>query len=115
MSMWRMRSSIAPRPVWSMRCSINWRGACVPANSSGPSRAVARRADPSSAEDRLIARYFRPLARHPGALGLRDDAAQITPPAGCDLVITADAVVGGVHFFPDDPPDTIARKALRVN
>ena len=28
---------------------------------------------------------------------------------------TADAVTGGVHFFPDDPPDAIARKALRVN
>ena len=26
-------------------------------------------------EDHLIATYFRPLARHPGALGLADDAA----------------------------------------
>jgi len=30
-------------------------------------------------------------------------------------VITTDAVVEGVHFLADDPPDTIARKALRVN
>ena len=29
--------------------------------------------------------------------------------------LTADAIVGGVHFFPDDPPDAIAQKALRVN
>ena len=40
---------------------------------------------------------------------------RIAPPAGCDLVLTADGIVGGVHFFPDDPPDTVARKALRVN
>ena len=36
-------------------------------------------------------------------------------PAGDDLVVTTDAIVEGVHFLPDDPPDTIARKALRVN
>jgi len=40
-----------------------------------------------SGEERLIARYFAPLAKHPGALGLTDDAAAITPPAGCDLVL----------------------------
>jgi thiamine-monophosphate kinase len=68
-----------------------------------------------SGEDRLIAQYFRPLARHPAALGLLDDAAMLTPPEGCDLVLTKDAVVGGVHFFTDDPPGAIARKALRVN
>jgi thiamine-monophosphate kinase len=68
-----------------------------------------------SAEDRLIARYFRPLATAPGALGLIDDAAALTPPAGCDLVLTTDGVIAGVHFFPDDPPDSIARKALRMN
>ena len=28
---------------------------------------------------------------------------------------TADTVVAGVHFLADDPPDLIARKALRVN
>ncbi|MEA2975748.1 MAG: thiamine-monophosphate kinase [Alphaproteobacteria bacterium] len=68
-----------------------------------------------SAEDHLIAKYFRPLAKHPGALGLLDDAAVLTPPAGCDLVLTKDALVAGVHFFADDPPSAIARKALRVN
>ena len=30
---------------------------------------------PLSGEERLIARYFRPLAKHPGAFGLVDDAA----------------------------------------
>lgn len=68
----------------------------------------------SSGEDDLIARYFRPLARDPGAFGLVDDAA-ILAAAGEDIVVTTDAVVAGVHFLPDDPPDTIARKALRVN
>lgn len=69
----------------------------------------------TSAEERLIALYFRPLATHPGALGLGDDAAVLTPPPGCDLVLTTDGVIAGVHFFPDDPPDDIGRKALRMN
>ncbi len=68
-----------------------------------------------SAEDRLIARFFRPLAVHPGALGLADDAAFITPPAGHDLVLKTDAIIGDVHFFADDAPREVARKALRVN
>src|SRR6201989_3472202 len=68
----------------------------------------------TSAEDSLIARYFRPLATDPGAFDLTDDAA-ILKPSGDELVVTTDAIVEGVHFLPDDPPDTIARKALRVN
>ncbi len=68
----------------------------------------------ASAEDSLIARYFRPLATDPGAFDLTDDAA-ILRASGDDLVVTTDAIVEGVHFLPDDPPDTIARKALRVN
>lgn len=68
-----------------------------------------------SGEDKLIERFFKPLAAHPGALALSDDAAYLTPPAGCDLVLTADMTVAGVHFFPDDPPETIGKKALRVN
>jgi len=71
--------------------------------------------DTESAEDRLIARYFKPLATHPGALGLIDDAAVLAPPAGCDLVFKTDGVIGGVHFFVDDPPDTVAKKVLRMN
>jgi thiamine-monophosphate kinase len=68
----------------------------------------------SSGEDILIARYFRPLATDPGAFKLGDDAA-ILKGLGDDIVVTTDALVEGVHFLPDDPPDTIARKALRVN
>ena len=68
-----------------------------------------------SGEDRLIAKYFRPLVRHPGALGLTDDAATLTPPAGCDLVLKIDGIISGVHVFQDDPAELIARKALRIN
>lgn len=79
-------------------------------------KAVARRGtDAISGEDRLIARHFKPLARHPGALGLIDDAATLGLPSGHELVLTVDAIVGGVHFFNQDPPDVVAGKALRVN
>lgn len=67
-----------------------------------------------SAEDSLIARYFKPIAADPGALGLVDDAAVLSS-SGEDIVVTTDAVVEGVHYLADDPPETIARKALRVN
>jgi len=76
---------------------------------------MAGRDDKLSAEDRLIANFFKPLATHPGALGLTDDAAFVTPPPGCDLVLKTDAIIGGVHFFAADPADLVARKALRVN
>lgn len=68
----------------------------------------------SSGEDSLIAHYFRPLATAPGAFGLIDDAALLNHSSD-DLVVTTDAIVEGVHFLPDDPPETLARKALRVN
>jgi thiamine-monophosphate kinase len=68
-----------------------------------------------SGEERLIARYFLPLATAPNAFALADDAAVLTPPAGCDLVLTTDGVIAGVHFLPGDPPQSIARKALRMN
>jgi thiamine-monophosphate kinase len=71
--------------------------------------------DDESAEERLIARHFRQWATAPGALALRDDAAVLSPPPGCDLVLTTDGVIAGVHVFADDPPALIARKALRMN
>ena len=66
------------------------------------------------AEFALIARHFRPLAGA-GALGLQDDAAVLAPPPGRELMLTVDAMVAGVHFLPDDPPDLVGRKLLRVN
>src|SRR5262249_25264199 len=125
------RLSIARRPAWSMRCSTRSRAASAPANSCPPTadaggpkslsfRAMAarkstHRSQSGSAEDRLIAKHFSPLATHPGALGLGDDAAVVAVPPGHDLVVTTDGVIEGVHFFPDDPPELVAKKALRIN
>jgi thiamine-monophosphate kinase len=75
---------------------------------------MTNRRETASGEDSLIARYFKPLAKDPGAFDLDDDAAALR--AGTDdIVVTTDAIVEGVHFLPDDPPGTLARKALRVN
>jgi thiamine-monophosphate kinase len=61
----------------------------------------------------LIAAHFAPLADPQAALDLLDDAAYLQGPG--DLVITADALVEGVHFLPTDPLETVARKLARVN
>lgn len=66
-------------------------------------------------EFELIRRYFAPLAKDPGSLGLTDDAAVLTPKPGFDLVLTKDMLAAGIHFFADDAPEAIAAKALRVN
>jgi thiamine-monophosphate kinase len=67
-------------------------------------------------EFELIERYFAPLASaFPGACGLLDDVAVISPAAGNELVAKTDIIVGGIDFPPDAPADLIARKALRVN
>jgi thiamine-monophosphate kinase len=71
---------------------------------------------PLPGEFELIHRYFAPLAAgFSGAVGLQDDAATYQPPAGHDLVLTADALVEGRHYLASDPADRIARKMLRVN
>ncbi|MFT8895532.1 MAG: thiamine-phosphate kinase [Acetobacter sp.] len=62
----------------------------------------------------FIRRHFRRLAGK-DALNLTDDAAVFTPSPGKEMVIAADAMVEGVHFLPDDPPDTVGRKLLRAN
>jgi thiamine-monophosphate kinase len=76
---------------------------------------VARPGKRRPGEFELIDRYFRPLAHDPGAFALKDDAAVYRPRPDEDVVATADMLVAGVHFLPDDPPESIARKALRVN
>ena len=68
----------------------------------------------AAGEFERIRRYFAPLAG-PGGLGLLDDAALVDCRAGHRLVMTADAIVAGVHYLPEDPPDLVAKKLLRVN
>ena len=64
----------------------------------------------------LIATYFAPLSKaEPGSFGLTDDAAVLTVGDGMELVSTADCLVSGVHFLPDDPAESIALKLLAVN
>ena len=90
------------------------RASSAPANSCGPVAEMSTSGAQASGEDSLIARYFRPLATDPGAFGLTDDAA-VLKALGEDIVVTTDAIVEGVHFLSDDPPHTVAKKALRVN
>lgn len=68
----------------------------------------------AAGEFERIRNYFAPLAG-PGGLGLLDDAALVDCRAGHRLVMTADAIVAGVHYLPEDPPDLVAKKLLRVN
>jgi thiamine-monophosphate kinase len=64
-------------------------------------------------EFQIIRDLFAPLATHAGARALADDVAVLETRGA--LVVTTDAIVEGVHFLADDPIETIAMKALRVN
>jgi len=50
------------------------------------------------------------LPLHPGADGLRDDAALVG-----GLVVTSDTLVEGVHFLPSDPAGEVAWKLVATN
>ena len=63
----------------------------------------------------LIRELLAPLAQNPTALGLRDDAAVLSPPAGFDLVISTDALVSGVHFPSQAEPRLVANRVLACN
>jgi thiamine-monophosphate kinase len=71
-------------------------------------------------EFKLIERYF---AKHASAsqnpdkdivLGIGDDAALLTIPAGMELAVSVDTLVAGVHFPVDTCPRDIGHKALAV-
>ncbi|MFQ5765935.1 MAG: thiamine-phosphate kinase [Rhodospirillales bacterium] len=67
-------------------------------------------------EFELISRYFAPLAAgEPGAMGLTDDAAVLTPEPGPGLVVTTDTLVEGVHFPAGEDPGSVAARILGVN
>ncbi len=44
--------------------------------------AMSKNEAEGSGEDRLIARHFKTIAKHPGAFRLEDDAAAVAPPEG---------------------------------
>lgn len=52
----------------------------------------------------------RALPLHPGALGLRDDAARLGR-----LVLTSDTLVEGVHYLASDPAEDVAWKLVATN
>jgi thiamine-monophosphate kinase len=68
-------------------------------------------------ETGLIERYFRACGaqRTDVPLGIGDDAALLSVPAGCDLVATTDTLVAGVHFPHGSAPASIGHRALAVN
>ncbi len=65
----------------------------------------------------LIQKFFatQSVVRDDVVLGIGDDAAILQPPAGCQLVVTTDTLVEGVHFFADTDPVALGHKALAVN
>ena len=60
-------------------------------------------------EAEFLAR-LRTLPLHPGALGLRDDAARLGT-----LVLTTDTLVEGVHYRVDDAPQDVAWRLVATN
>jgi thiamine-monophosphate kinase len=66
-----------------------------------------------SAETTFIA-ALRALATAPAARGLIDDAA-VLEVGGTRLVLTHDALVEGIHYRSDDPPEDVAWKLVAVN
>ncbi|CAM4211762.1 thiamine-phosphate kinase [Kerstersia similis] len=67
-----------------------------------------------AAEFDLIRKYFT----HPapvGMLGVGDDCALFSVPAGQSCAVSTDMLVEGRHFFPDVDPVLLGHKALAVN
>jgi len=65
----------------------------------------------------LIQRYFSQgtAQRADVRLGVGDDAALLLVPDGCELVMSLDTLVSGIHFPDDAAPADIAHKTLAVN
>ena len=66
-------------------------------------------------EGEIIERLLRPIATHPAARRLADDAAVWSPPMGRELVLTHDVIAEGVHYLGTDDPSDIAWKLVAVN
>ncbi|MBI2970546.1 MAG: thiamine-phosphate kinase [Gammaproteobacteria bacterium] len=65
----------------------------------------------------LIEKFFKGLtaSRSDVVIGIGDDAAVLAPPPGHELVVSADMLVAGVHFFEDAAPFDVGFKSLAVN
>ncbi|WP_455196819.1 thiamine-phosphate kinase [Kaarinaea lacus] len=71
----------------------------------------------TQSEFSLIDQFFksRGVLRDDVVLGIGDDAAVTTIPAGYQLVTAVDTLVNGVHFPFDSEPFDVGHKALAVN
>lgn len=71
----------------------------------------------SLSEFDVISRYFGRAtdARDDVLLGIGDDAALLSVPAGKVLAVSVDTLVAEVHFRADDAPADLGYKALAVN
>jgi thiamine-monophosphate kinase len=65
-------------------------------------------------EFELIRRYFTHPTLHT-RLGVGDDGAVVRPGRGMELVVSADMLVCGRHFFSNADPRRLGHKALAVN
>ncbi len=65
-------------------------------------------------EFEIIRRFFTHRPRR-AVLGVGDDAAIVRARRGTDLVVSADMLVAGRHFFHDTDPALLGHKALAVN
>ena len=68
-------------------------------------------------EFELIARFLTGLGarRADVTLGVGDDAALVTVPAGHELVVTVDGIAEGVDFLSDARASDVGHRALAVN
>jgi thiamine-monophosphate kinase len=68
-------------------------------------------------EFNLIREFFSNLThnREDVVLGVGDDCALLTLPAGMELVVTSDTLVEGVHFQQGADPEALGHKSLAVN
>jgi thiamine-monophosphate kinase len=67
-------------------------------------------------EHQLIAKFLAPLTMaEPGAFGLQNDAASLTPPPGMQLIVTTDSVIAGTHLPAGASAQQLLRKLMRRN
>ena len=62
-----------------------------------------------------IARYLKPIAPSPEAMGLSNDVGKLLSHSGSVRIATMDTLAAGTHFLKTDPLDLVGRKLVRVN